>query len=107
VKIQVLTAESMNFRCDIALMMEAIRTSKTSVNIYVTRRQYISEDSKVKIVESSNFEASCDFHYSTYTKRLRAHLLHVTHASQFASCKLSLNDAAGLISIDKSQANKE
>jgi hypothetical protein len=67
-------------------MMEAVRTSETSVNIYVTRRQYTSEDSKVQIVESSNFEASCDFHYSTCPERLRAHLRLVTHASQLPVC---------------------
>jgi hypothetical protein len=31
----------------IALMMEAVRTSETSVNIYLTTRQYIPEDSKL------------------------------------------------------------
>jgi hypothetical protein len=29
---------------DIALMMEAVRTSETPVNIYLTTRQYIPED---------------------------------------------------------------
>jgi hypothetical protein len=28
-------------------MMEAVRTSETSVNIYLTTRQYIPEDSKL------------------------------------------------------------
>jgi hypothetical protein len=31
----------------ITLMMEAVRTSETSVNIYVTTWQYIPEDSKL------------------------------------------------------------
>jgi hypothetical protein len=31
----------------IALMMEAVLTSETSVNIYLTTRQYIPEDSKL------------------------------------------------------------
>jgi hypothetical protein len=31
----------------IALMMEAVRTSETSVNIYLTARQYIAEDCKL------------------------------------------------------------
>jgi hypothetical protein len=30
-----------------ALMMEAVRISETSVNIYLTTRQYIPEDSKL------------------------------------------------------------
>jgi hypothetical protein len=29
-------------------MMEAVRTSETSVNIYLTTRQYIPEDSKLQ-----------------------------------------------------------
>jgi hypothetical protein len=33
----------------IALMMEAARTSDTSVNIYLTTRQYIPEDSKFHV----------------------------------------------------------
>jgi hypothetical protein len=32
----------------IALMMEAVRTSETSVNFNVTTRRYISEDSKLR-----------------------------------------------------------
>jgi hypothetical protein len=32
----------------IALMIEALRTSETSVNIYLTTRQYITEDSKLQ-----------------------------------------------------------
>jgi hypothetical protein len=31
-----------------ALMMEAVRSSETSVNIYLTTRQYIPEDSKLE-----------------------------------------------------------
>jgi hypothetical protein len=31
----------------VALMMEAVRTSEMSVNIYLTTRQYIPEDSKL------------------------------------------------------------
>jgi hypothetical protein len=31
-----------------ALMMEAVRTSETSVNIYLTTRRYIPEDSKLQ-----------------------------------------------------------
>jgi hypothetical protein len=33
----------------IALMMEAVSTSETSVNIYLTTRQYIAEDSKLYV----------------------------------------------------------
>jgi hypothetical protein len=32
------------------VLMEAVRTSETSVNIYLTTRQYISEDSKLLII---------------------------------------------------------
>jgi hypothetical protein len=31
----------------IALMMETVRTSETSINIYFTTRQYIPEDSEL------------------------------------------------------------
>jgi hypothetical protein len=41
---------------------------------------------------SYNFEASCDLHYSTCMKRLRAHLRHLTPARQLASCKRGLSD---------------
>jgi hypothetical protein len=34
----------------IALMMEAVRTSETSVNTYLTTRQYIPEDSKLQFL---------------------------------------------------------
>jgi hypothetical protein len=37
-----------------ALMMEAARTSKTSVNIYLTTRQYIPEDSELLLLSYSN-----------------------------------------------------
>jgi hypothetical protein len=45
---QVLTAASVKFRVfwEVALMMEALRTSETSVNFNVTTQRYISEDSK-------------------------------------------------------------
>jgi hypothetical protein len=33
----------------IALMMEAVRTSETSVSIYLTTRQYIPEDPKLQL----------------------------------------------------------
>jgi hypothetical protein len=62
-RFQILTAASMKFRvfwdvevdrrfkgayCPIiALMMEAVRTSETSVNFNVTTRRYIPEDSKL------------------------------------------------------------
>jgi hypothetical protein len=56
-RLQVLTAASMKLRifwdvlrC-IALMMEAARTSETSVDIQLRTRQYISEDSELR----SNF----------------------------------------------------
>jgi hypothetical protein len=34
-----------------ALMMDAVRTSETSVNIYLTTRQYNPEDSELRRVE--------------------------------------------------------
>jgi hypothetical protein len=34
----------------IALMMEAVRTSETAVNVHLTTRQYIPEDSKLQTV---------------------------------------------------------
>jgi hypothetical protein len=40
-----------------------------------------------------NFEASCDFHYSTGMKLVRAHPRHLTNASQLALCKCCLKDS--------------
>jgi hypothetical protein len=37
----------------IAMIMEAVRTSETSVNIYLTTRQYIPEDSKFRVANIS------------------------------------------------------
>jgi hypothetical protein len=48
VRFQVLTAANVKFieySGIIALMMEAVRTSETSVNFNVTTRRYIPEDS--------------------------------------------------------------
>jgi hypothetical protein len=44
------------FRCvyclhQVALMIEAVCTSETSVNIYLTTRQFIPEDSKLQSVK--------------------------------------------------------
>jgi hypothetical protein len=71
VRFQVLTAASMNFRVfwDVlqcfrgayclhhqgAQMMDAVRTSETSVNIYLTTLQYIPEDSKLHTIYCSSF----------------------------------------------------
>jgi hypothetical protein len=49
----------------IALMMEAVRTSETSVSIYLTTRQYIPEDSKLhtrhrEILKSHTITKSLD-----------------------------------------------
>jgi hypothetical protein len=41
----------------IALMMEAVRTSEISVNIYLTTRQYIPEDSKLHIRRRENLKS--------------------------------------------------
>jgi hypothetical protein len=41
----------------IALMMEAVRTCETSVNIYLTSRQYIPEDSKHNIRRRENLKS--------------------------------------------------
>jgi hypothetical protein len=37
--------------------MEAVRTSETSVNIYLTTRQYIPEDSKLDIRRRENLKS--------------------------------------------------
>jgi hypothetical protein len=52
VRFQVLTAANMKFRAawDVTLIMEAVRTSETSVNCNVTTRRYIPEDSKLRTV---------------------------------------------------------
>jgi hypothetical protein len=42
---------------DGTLMMEAVRTSETSVNIYLTTRQYISEDSKLLTRRRENLKS--------------------------------------------------
>jgi hypothetical protein len=41
--------------CAIALMMEAVNTSETSVNFYQTTRGSIPEDSHLHLVKSLNF----------------------------------------------------
>jgi hypothetical protein len=41
----------------IALMMEAVRTSETSVNIYLTTRQYIREDSELHTRRRENLKS--------------------------------------------------
>jgi hypothetical protein len=48
VRFQFLTAASI--RPLIALMIEAVRTSETSVNIYLTTQQCILEDSKLQVL---------------------------------------------------------
>jgi hypothetical protein len=83
-RFQVLTAASMKFRvfwdvvpCSlvevdrsfwgtcfiIALMIEAVHTSETSVNLNVTTRHYIPEDSKLKLCFTANiyltFQSYC------------------------------------------------
>jgi hypothetical protein len=47
----------MNFRVIIALMMEAVRTSETSVNFNVTTRRYIPEDSKLHTRRRENLKS--------------------------------------------------
>jgi hypothetical protein len=41
----------------IALMMEAVRTSETSVDIYLTTRQYIPEDSELHTHRRKNLKS--------------------------------------------------
>jgi hypothetical protein len=41
----------------ITLVMEAVRTSKTSVNIYLTTRQHIPEDSKLHTLRRENLKS--------------------------------------------------
>jgi hypothetical protein len=51
VRFQILTSASMKFRVlwDVALMMEAVRTSETSVNCNMTTWRYVPEDSKLQL----------------------------------------------------------
>jgi hypothetical protein len=54
-----------------AMMMEAVRTSETSVNIYLTARQYIPEDSKLHTSCSENLKShmgTCYLNSLTLTK---------------------------------------
>jgi hypothetical protein len=44
-------------RAIISLMMEAESTSETSVNIYLTRRQYIPEDSELHTRRRENLKS--------------------------------------------------
>jgi hypothetical protein len=39
-------------------MMEAVRTSETSVNIYLTTQQYIPEDSKLHTRRRENLKSN-------------------------------------------------
>jgi hypothetical protein len=60
----------------ITLMMEAVRTSETSVNIYLTTRRYIAEDSKLHTRRRDN---------------LKSHILHFSSAdTQFKSTPRSV-----------------
>jgi hypothetical protein len=58
----------------IALIMVAVRTSETSVNIYLTTRQYIPEDSKLqysgvhKIVSIHRYSCSWVFWAGVHVK---------------------------------------
>jgi hypothetical protein len=47
-RFQVLTVASKKFSLLIALMMEEVHTSETSVNANVTTQRYIPEDSKLQ-----------------------------------------------------------
>jgi hypothetical protein len=68
-RFQVPTAASMTFRAfwdvlpcshvDVALMMETVSTSETSVNIYMTTQLYNPEDSKSKLHSSPMFKKLC------------------------------------------------
>jgi hypothetical protein len=51
---------SYNSKAIIALMMEAVRTYKTSVYLYVTTRRYIPEDSKLMRVLLSTYPLQPD-----------------------------------------------
>jgi hypothetical protein len=42
---------------EIALVMEAVRTSEMSVNIYLTTRQYIPEDSELHTRRHENLKS--------------------------------------------------
>jgi hypothetical protein len=44
-------SEACTFSINSAMMMEAVRTSETSVNIYLTTGQYIPEDSKLHAIQ--------------------------------------------------------
>jgi hypothetical protein len=46
-----------------------------------------------------NFEVSCDFHYSTCMKRLRAHPRNLNRVNQLAPCKRGLKEEHRLSSV--------
>jgi archaellum biogenesis protein FlaJ (TadC family) len=52
----------------IALMMEAVRTSETSVNIYLITQQYIPQDSKLHTCRRENLKSHIvmDMHISSF-----------------------------------------
>jgi hypothetical protein len=49
----------------IALIMEAARTSETSVNIYLTTWQYIPEDSELHARRRNNLKSHSRNHFPT------------------------------------------
>jgi hypothetical protein len=57
----------------IALMMEAVRTSETSVNIYLTKRQYIPEDSKLCIRRRENLKSDTFLDCFLFVRKVSAH----------------------------------
>jgi len=52
----------------IALMMEAVRTSETSVNFNVTTRRYIPEDSKLHTRRRENLKSHTEPNLLTLTR---------------------------------------
>jgi len=61
---EVRTASIIRAMIIIALMMEAVRTSETSVNFNVTTRRYIPEDSKLHTRRRENLKSHKGNDYS-------------------------------------------
>jgi hypothetical protein len=75
----------------VALMMEAVRTSETSVNFNVTTRRYIPEDSELHTCRRENLKSHVR---DTYRQNSRTFLAKVLLASLLGVCWL-LQESCG------------
>jgi hypothetical protein len=67
----------------VALMLEAVRTSETSVNIYLTTRQYIPEDCELQTRYRENLKSHIHERYFRFIHPSIRPILHSYYLSNF------------------------